>query len=90
MWFPRASSVHTFGMIAPIKVVRIDTRGRVLEVRLVPPRRIVWPSLGVRGVLECRPDVDLRVGDRLTTTEDDPYAGQPPRPAAPVTTQEPS
>jgi uncharacterized membrane protein (UPF0127 family) len=62
---PDATSVHTFAMRFPILVVRLDGSFRVVDVRRVPPWRLVPPMRGARHVLECHPDVDLRVGDEL-------------------------
>ncbi|MGZ5352650.1 MAG: DUF192 domain-containing protein [Actinomycetota bacterium] len=83
---PRATSVHTFGMAFAIGVVRVDRAGRVVDVRVVPPRRLVAPTRRARHVLECAAGIDVRVGDVLRVAQ----AGQPPRPAAPVTTHDPA
>lgn len=60
---PGATSVHTFGMLFPILVARLDESLRVVDVRRVPPRRLVLPTAGARHVLEGSIDLDLRVGD---------------------------
>jgi uncharacterized membrane protein (UPF0127 family) len=65
MWLERATSVHTFGMTFAISVVRLDRSGRVIDARVVPPRRLVLPSPRIGSVLECHVDTDVRVGDRL-------------------------
>ncbi len=36
------SSVHTFGMNAPIELVALDGELRVVETRTVDPNRVVW------------------------------------------------
>jgi len=38
----RARSVHGFGLRLPVKVARLDETGRVLEVRLLQRRRMLW------------------------------------------------
>ena len=86
MLIPNASSVHTFGMRFPILVARLDARLRVVEVTLMRPGRLLLPRRAVRHVLECSTEVDVRVGDVLRMAQ----AGQPPSPAAPVTTHEPA
>src|SRR3990172_1641366 len=86
MLFERARSVHTFGMRREIAVALLDARLQVLRVIRVPPRRLVLPRRRTRQVLECASDIALRVGDRLRIDQ----AGQPPRPAAPITAQEPA
>ncbi len=63
---PDARSVHTFGMRFDIKVALLDGSYRVVAVRDLPPRRIIFPRRGVRHVLECAPGVDLREGDVLS------------------------
>ena len=62
---PRATSVHTVGMRIAILVARLDEELRVVEVRVVPPRRLVPPSRRARHVLEASAGLDLRAGDRL-------------------------
>jgi hypothetical protein len=59
------TSVHTVGMRFPILVTRLDESLRVVDVRRVPPHRLVLPMRQARHVLECHPDVDLRTGDQL-------------------------
>jgi hypothetical protein len=89
---PGAGSVHTFGMRFPVTVARLDSTFAVLDVRVVPPRRLLLPHRGARHVLECAAGVDLREGDHLRPgwIGGPAQAGQPPRPAAPVTTQDPA
>jgi hypothetical protein len=65
MLFSNATSVHTFGMRFAILVVRLDPAFRVLDARLVAPRRFVPPMRAARHALECHPDADLWTGDRL-------------------------
>lgn len=65
MLFQRCRSVHTFGMRQPITVVALDDRLRVVRTRLLRPRRLLLPRPGVRHVLECRADADVRPGDRF-------------------------
>jgi uncharacterized membrane protein (UPF0127 family) len=79
MLFPNATSVHTFGVRFPILVARLDDAMTVLDVRRVPPRRLVRPMRRARHVLECNMDVDLRRGDvlrlevpSLRSADDDP------------------
>ena len=86
MLFEHARSVHTFGMPREIAVALLDARLEVLRVIRVPPRRLVLPRRRTRQILECASRVDLRVGDRVVQAQ----AGQPPSPAAPVTTHEPA
>jgi uncharacterized membrane protein (UPF0127 family) len=65
MLFPRARSVHTFGMRFRVTVALLDAHLRVGEVLRLPPRRVLVPRPGVRHVLECHIDLDVRPGDRL-------------------------
>ena len=58
-------SIHTFGMRFPIAAVRLDRDLIVRSVQRVRPGRLLLPGLGIRHVLECAEDVDLRPGDRL-------------------------
>ena len=66
MLFERCRSVHTFGMGLPILVVSLDRRMQVLRVYRVQPRRLILPRIGVRSILECRADSDVRAGDRFS------------------------
>jgi hypothetical protein len=86
MFIPNASSVHTFGMRFPVLVARLDAELRVVEIRRLGPRRLLLPRRAVRHVLEGSTELDLRVGDVLCSDQ----AGQPPSPAAPVTTHDPA
>jgi len=61
---PRTRSIHTFGMRFAVSVALLDARFRVIAVRIVGPRRIVLPRRGVRHVLECGAEADLRPGGR--------------------------
>jgi hypothetical protein len=63
---PDARSVHTFGMRFDIRIALLDKSYRIVDVRDMPPRRIIFPRRGVRHVLECAPGVDLRKGDVLS------------------------
>jgi hypothetical protein len=65
MLLQHTRSVHTFGMRFEIKVAFLGWDLEVLQTRTVPPGRIVLPRLRAHHVLECRPDSDLRPGDRL-------------------------
>jgi uncharacterized membrane protein (UPF0127 family) len=62
---PEATSVHTFGMRVAILVARLDEELRVVEARVLPPRRLVLPTRRARHVLEASAGLDLRTGDRL-------------------------
>jgi hypothetical protein len=86
MLIPNASSVHTFGMRFPILVARLDAELRVVEVDRLRPGRLLLPRRAVRHVLEGPIELDVRVGDVLRSAQ----AGQPPSPAAPVTTHDPA
>ncbi|HEX3300007.1 MAG TPA: DUF192 domain-containing protein [Actinomycetota bacterium] len=68
----RCRSVHTFGMRAPIAVAFLDADWRVLSVRRVRPGRVVLPRWRARHVLECAAATDLRRGDRLRETLNQP------------------
>jgi len=68
----RCRSIHTMGMRYPIAVAFLDRDLTVLEVRRVPPGRILRPRRRARHVLELPVGVDVRVGDRFS------------RPAAPI------
>ncbi len=63
---PGARSVHTFGMRFDIRIALLDRSYRVVAVRDLPPRRIIFPRRGVRHVLECALGVDLHEGDVLS------------------------
>ena len=63
---PHARSVHSFGMRFDITVVLLDRSYRVIDVRNLPPGRLVLPRRRVRHVLECAAGADLREGDVLT------------------------
>jgi len=65
MLFAGARSVHTLGMRFPIAVAHLGRDLGILRVRIVTPWRLVLPVGEARHVLECSPEVDLRVGDRL-------------------------
>jgi uncharacterized membrane protein (UPF0127 family) len=62
----RTRSVHTFGMLFPIKVALLDHDHVVRYVRRLPPSRFLLPRPGIRHVLELHEAVDARPGDRLT------------------------
>lgn len=70
----RTRSIHTLGMRFPIAVALLDRSSRILAVLRVAPGRVVLPRPRVRHVLECRVDIDLRVGDRLGG-RDGPWSG---------------
>jgi uncharacterized membrane protein (UPF0127 family) len=65
MLFQRCRSVHTVGMEFPIALALLDARFRVVAVRRLPPGRVLFPRPGVRHILECPYETDLRPGDRL-------------------------
>jgi hypothetical protein len=65
MFFERCRSVQTFGMRAPITVAALDAGLRVVTVRTMRSRRVLVPRPGVRHILECRSDADVRPGDRF-------------------------
>jgi uncharacterized membrane protein (UPF0127 family) len=46
-----ARSMHTFGMRTPIGVVAVDSTGRVVASRVVPPRR-VWTVRSAAAMIE--------------------------------------
>jgi uncharacterized membrane protein (UPF0127 family) len=81
MLFERCRSVHTFGMRVPILVASLDRHQRVVRTRVMPPRRLMMPRPGVRSVLECAADADVRAGDRFTVVRGLSTAGRKP-PAA--------
>ncbi|MFL5738169.1 MAG: DUF192 domain-containing protein, partial [Actinomycetota bacterium] len=64
MLFSSCRSVHTFGMCFPIMVTTLDREMRVVEVRRLPPRRLLLPRRGVRHVLECGASTEFVLGDR--------------------------
>jgi hypothetical protein len=65
MLFERCRSIHTFGMRESITIVALDSELRVRRVEVVRPRRVTLPRRGVRHILECRPDADVRLQDRF-------------------------
>jgi hypothetical protein len=68
MLFERCRSVHTFGMPAPIAVVALNARLEVERVTVLRPRRLFLPRPGIRHILECATDADVRPGDRFGRT----------------------
>lgn len=62
----RARSIHTVGMRFDLGVAFLDAQLRVLHFVRVPPGRMLVRRRGARHVLELRPDVGLRAGDRVT------------------------
>ena len=81
MLFERCRSVHTVGMRFAILVASLDREGQVIHVRTMRPRRLMAPRPGVRSVLECHADADVRTGDRFEVVRDLSAAGGKP-PAA--------
>jgi hypothetical protein len=69
----------------PIRA-RLDAELRVVEVKRLRPGRLLLPRRAIRHVLEGSTELDVRVGDLLRPVQ----AGQPPSPAAPVTTHDPA
>lgn len=65
MLFESCRSVHTFGMREPITVAALDRQLRVVRTLVLRPRRLLLPRPGVRHMLECRADADVRTGDRF-------------------------
>jgi uncharacterized membrane protein (UPF0127 family) len=72
---PRTRSVHTFGMRFPILVARLDETLRVVDVRVLPPGRLVLPARRVRHVLEAASGLELRAGDELRVARNEPGPG---------------
>jgi uncharacterized protein len=68
----RTRSVHTIGMRFALTVAFLDRRFRVLEVRRVPPGRVLLPRLRARHVLECAAEADVREDDRVEGYESRP------------------
>ncbi len=52
MWLSRCRSVHTFGMRFVIDVVMIDRDDQVLGVARMEPRRVLFPRLRTRHIVE--------------------------------------
>jgi uncharacterized protein len=61
----RARSIHTFGMRYSILAALLDDDLAVVDVRRMPPSRLLLPRRGVRHVLECSEQAEVRPGDRL-------------------------
>ena len=40
LWFDRCRAIHTLGVRAPLDVLFLDDRGRVLEIAVVPPAKL--------------------------------------------------
>ena len=74
----RCRSVHTVGMRFAIVVASLDREGRVIHVGTMRPRRLMVPRPGVRSVLECRSDADVRAGDHFEVVRDLSAAGGKP------------
>lgn len=74
---PGATSVHTFGMRFPIRVVLLDATLSALQVLDVVPRRLVFPRPSVRHVLECSSLADVRPGDRFVVRRSRPGLSSP-------------
>ena len=67
MLLRRCRSVHTVGMRVSIVVASLDGHLRVVEVRTLRPGRLLLPRPGVRHILECPAEADVRPGDRFYT-----------------------
>lgn len=52
--FPKCNSIHTFFMRFPIDVVRVDANGKVIDVKVVRPWRMMAPSLATKHIIEMR------------------------------------
>jgi uncharacterized protein len=61
----RARSIHTFGMRFSILSALLDDDLAVIDVRRMPPNRLLLPRRRVRHVLECSEQAEVRPGDRL-------------------------
>ncbi len=61
----RARSIHTFGMRFSILAALLDDHLAVIDVRRLPPNRLLLPRRRVRHVLECSEQMTIRPGDRL-------------------------
>ena len=79
LFLERARSIHTVGMRFVLGIAFLDAHLRVLHIVRVPPGRLLVRRRGARHVLELRPDVGLRAGDRVTrlgpTSGRDPALG---------------
>lgn len=65
----RTRSVHTFGMRFQVLAVLLDEGLLVAAIKMLRPGRLLLPRAGVRHVLECAAEADLRTGDRLIEEE---------------------
>ena len=61
----KTRSVHTFGMRFAIDAVLLDLGGVVLDVKRLPPGRLLLPRRRVRHVLECAEGSGFERGDVL-------------------------
>jgi uncharacterized membrane protein (UPF0127 family) len=61
----RTRSIHTFGMRFSILAALLDDDLAVLDVRRMPPNRLLLPRRRVRHVLECSEQAEVLPGDRL-------------------------
>ena len=62
MFFERARTVHTFGMRFPILVAFLDRDCRVLQTRVLPPRRLARNG-------RARHTLELGAGERVEVGE---------------------
>ncbi|MFN2529577.1 MAG: DUF192 domain-containing protein [Candidatus Baltobacteraceae bacterium] len=69
LWFDRCRAIHTLGVRAPLDVLFLDDRGRVLEIAVVPPAKIAVINPHAATVVEfghgaiCEDNVVL--GDQI-------------------------
>lgn len=55
MLIKRSNSVHSIGMRLTLEVAFISADGRVVEMRRLPPNRVLRPRHHARHVLEAKP-----------------------------------
>ena len=59
-------SIHTFGMRFAISIAWLDADGLVIEVRRMPPGRLVLGRRRSRDMLECAEGAAPGIGEQLT------------------------
>jgi len=68
--FTNSRSIHTIGMRAPIDVVVLDRRWRVVRIVAAPPGHVVLPRPGARHIVEvaagCGPAFSQSLDGRTT------------------------
>lgn len=52
LYFHKCRSIHTFGMRFDLEVIYFDRDGKLIESKVVPPRRLLKSPKGTYSILE--------------------------------------